>query len=64
MTPAQQRHEVAQIFAEAQATGLPLQIAIWAVLAWFEKQGIAPPMRILDWMSEVPAEQWRPVTYH
>lgn len=64
MTPAQQRYEVSQIFAEAQATGIPQQVAVWLVLAWFDQQKITPPIRILEWLGEVPAEQWRPVTYH
>lgn len=64
MTPAQQRYEVSQIFAEAQATGIPMQVAVLLALTWFDRQGIAPPVRILEWFDEVPQEQWRPVTYH
>ena len=64
MTPGQQRYHVAQIFAECRETGLPLPLAIWAVIAWFDKQRISPPASILDWLDEVPADQWRRDTMH
>ena len=52
MTPAEQRYEVSKIFAEAQATGIPIQVTVWVVLAWFDRHGIEPPARILEWLQE------------
>lgn len=64
MSPAEQRYEVSQIFAEARARGLPMQLACIAALRWFEVNQIAPPVSILDWLREVPALHWRPGRLH
>lgn len=64
MTPGHQRYEIAQIFAECRETGVPPLLAVWAAIAWFHKHKIAPPPSILDWLGEVPADQWRPETFH
>ncbi len=64
MTAGQQRYEVSQIFAEARVKGISPIVTIWLVLSWFDRQGISPPAHILDWLDEVPADQWKPVTIH
>ncbi|WCQ99566.1 hypothetical protein [Paracoccus aestuarii] len=64
MSPAVQRYEVSQIFAEARARGLPMQLACVAALRWFEVNQIAPPVSILDWLGAVPTAQWRPTRVH
>ncbi|CAM3088613.1 hypothetical protein PANO111632_02370 [Paracoccus nototheniae] len=64
MSPAEQRYEVAQIFAECRAKGVPMHLACFAALRWFEMQRIAPPHSILDWLGAVPTEHWRPTRVH
>lgn len=64
MTPGHQRYEVSQIFAECRETGVPLKLAVWAAIIWFDRHRIEPPASILDWFDEVPADQWRPPTTH
>ena len=64
MPPAVQRFEVAQIFAECRAYGLPLQLACFAAAAFFDRNGLTPPASILEWLAEMPADQWRPAVLH
>lgn len=64
MSPAAQRYEVSQIFAEAQAKGWPFQVACFAALNWFAEREITPPASIISWLAEVPQEQWRPAMVH
>lgn len=64
MSPAEQRYEVSQIFAEVRARGLPMQLACIAALRWFEVNHITPPVSILDWLGEIPAAHWHPERVH
>lgn len=64
MSPAAQRYEVSQIFAECQVKGWPMQVACFAAMQWFNQRGITPPASILDWLAEVPQDQWRPERVH
>lgn len=64
MSPAVQRYEVGQIFAECREKGLPAHVACFCVMRWFEAHQLPLPPCIFDWLEEVPHDHWHPAKVH
>lgn len=39
-------------------------LACLASAQWFEQRAIAPPVSLLDWLTEVPQDHWCPERVH
>ena len=51
MTLTEQKYEISQILAECDHKGWLLEMAVVAMLAWFHKNRIEPPISIVDWLT-------------
>lgn len=52
MTPEQQRYEVSQLIAEGRERGYPTLMIVIACGIWFDRNGIASPVSLLNWLAE------------
>lgn len=60
MTPAEQRYEVSQIYAEGREKGWHPLLIVQLMLQWFIAHRIEPPADLEYWFNEMPADEWHP----